>query len=315
MSEDTTIIETDEPSPAETAEALAELKAVAGQIETLRNGFKLSIHALCSEYRELGDSKGGSYAAARNGKMAGRNPHKMLVDYRVALDRIRQRAQLLQMDELYTDLAPVTEFIEHADKLANQRGLRRLIIVRGLSGSGKTTLLRALEKERPKQTVRFTAGMGWRSFWSALEEMLVQTGTPRRTKDADTPGLDRLMSYTSRIEVLQKRLLSWRKTVLFDELQSVSGDFLTWLKDSVNRAKDEGSALAFIVAAQDALWKKLARESPEEMRQLRHNRLYLDYTVPDLPAEVVLQVLMRRLPLTGSEKERMEAARFIAGTV
>ncbi len=295
------------------AATIAELRSVAGQIETWRKSYGLTIDGLLKEYPGMGDAQGGAYSAARRGVMGGRNPMKLLPAYRLVLSELERRAVTLQQDDLYVDLPHVTEFIEHADGLSAQRGMQRLLVVKGASGAGKSSLLRALAQERPGKVLSFTAHVGWRSFYAALGEMLLATGTPERTTTPDNPGLDRLQGYAARTAALTERLLSLRKIVCLDEMQSVSRDFLTWLKDSINAAQASGTALCFVVSAQDALWKKLGREAPEEMRQLLHNRLYLSYEVPPATPEGVLSVITRRLPLTGTDNGKAAmAARLIA---
>jgi hypothetical protein len=183
--------------------------------------------------------------------------------------------------------------------------------VKGASGSGKTSLLRALSQERPGKVLHLTAEVGWRSFWNALGDMLLATGTQPGKGTRENPGLDRLNSISSRTRTLRDRLLSLRRIVALDEMQCVDKDFLTFLKDCINAGQESGGALCFVVAAQEKLWTDLAREAPEEMRQLLHNRLYLSYSVPDATPEAVLSVLARRLPLTGDKQHAM-AARLIA---
>lgn len=294
-----------------------DLKAVAAEIDALRQTHGLTKAQLINEYPLLGDKQGGAYSAAMTGNMAKRNPVTMLGNFRAVLTALKQRSGGVA-DALYADLPHVAEFLEHVQSLTTQRGVKRLIVVKGQSGEGKSSLLRILETHRPGEVLRMTAEVGWRSFHFALGEMLCRMGVPRVTEAGEksqTMGLDRLIGCAARAAELRERLLSRRGIVCLDEMQSVSGEFLTFIKDCINAAAESGAGLCFVIAAQDALWKRLTREAPEEMRQLKHNRLHLEYQMPGPDVAGAALFLSRRLGCAADTVTRKaaELVRMAAG--
>jgi DNA transposition AAA+ family ATPase len=269
-----------------TAEARAEIIALAKRIEEYRNEKKWTQAHLLREFSGLGSSKVlWAILEGKTDELA--IDDTWLPEYRAVIALIEAEAEYaIATEDLYEDLLPVSELARVVAPLFRTDSNDRVVIIQGEPGSGKTTAARMIARRFASQVIMVEAADAWGDSPGALLGAIL-----RRF------GVQQLPAATSvRLDACLAHMRDGRRVIFVDEAHHLGPRGLNTLKTLVNQ-----SSWGVVLLCIPTLWRKLERGAYEEARQLTTNRLAERVKLSCPVERDVSRILDRRLP--GMDKQ------------
>lgn len=304
-----------DPNDGPPADPAAELVKVAKEIRAWQQGRRWTDMAMLSEFTGLGSDK--TYKKLWSGNTTELDIARQYRNYRAVADEIELIEEAEAAEPVYDDIGHVPAILNSLGRFIVQRGLRRFFLIEGPSGSGKTTLLNILCHRQPAKVLRINGRQSWRSMTALLYDILALIPAIDRSTDKAVkrgrrePALHELQDEAAR------RLLTSSRVLAIDEGQYLTGATINFLKDVINQGVETGVRFYVVVAGLDTLLKKLESSAGEEVKQLRHNRLFRRFTLTPPTPDDCRDFIERSMSFAGGEellkKTFADIARSAAG--
>ena len=264
-----------------TAEARAEIMALAKRIEEYRTSKKWTQVRLLREFSGLGSSK--VFWACLEGKTDELDLEgNWLTEYRGAIALIEAEAEnTAATEDLYDDLLPVSELARVVAPLFRTDSNDRVVIVQGEPGSGKTTAARMIAKHFASKVMMVEAADAWGDKPAPLLGAILRRFGVQVLPAGASVRLDNCLA-----------LMHDNRRVLFiDESHHLGPRQLNTIKTLINQ-----TTWGVVLFCIPTLWRKLERGAYEEARQLTTNRLAERVQLACPVERDVQRIIQRRLP-------------------
>ena len=200
-------------------------------------------------------------------------------------------------EELYEDLSPVIALRRSLVEIFECRTIRRVILCEADSGLGKSSALTLLQRKYGQRILPIEAADAWGDNPNAFLGAIL-----------DAKGVkEQAMSREGRLRQVIGKLKEHRVTLAIDEAHHLGPHCLNTAKTLINQTTAEIALLAL-----PTLWRRLERNSYEEVKQLLGNRLAERIKLGELKEIDVKKVLLRRAKIEDAKAAAvvLEAAKI-----